>query len=160
MNEENLTAEQREVLRQKNVILESGGYTPIPHEIYREVLPSLVSKYDGQTARDCLTLYMYLHAHVNGETGKDAYLWAFPTVKQMREDTGIHGDRIKKLVDILVDEGLLETRLVPWKGNVKKMYMPFYFSDSYKRETSDSRIRETSESHRRECNKNNITRTI
>lgn len=117
---------QREALRQKDEVLDNGGYAPIPHELYREILPELVTKYDGQTARDCLTLYMYMHAYVNGETGKQAYMWAFPTVKQIREHTGIHGDRIKGLFDILVAEGLMVTRMIPWNGNSKKMYMPLY----------------------------------
>lgn len=126
MAKEGLTELQREALRQKEEVLASGSYTPIPHAMYREILPELAAKYDGQTARDCLTLYMYIHAYVNGETGKQAYMWAFPTVKQIREHTGIHGDRIKGLFDILVAEGLMITRLIPRHGNTKKMYMPLY----------------------------------
>jgi len=126
MNEEKLTNEQREALRQKQAVLDNGHYSPIPHWIYRELLPELTAKYDGQTARDCLTLYMYIHAYTNGQSENEAYLWAFPSVKQIREDTGIHGDRIKGLFDILVSEGVLITKRVPWHGHSKKMYMPLY----------------------------------
>lgn len=126
MNEENLTSEQREVLRQKQTVLESGHYTPVPHWIYRELLPELKDKYDGQTARDCLTLYMYIHAYTNGLSENDAYLWAFPSVEQIRKDTGIHGDRIKGLFDILVAEGVMITKMVSRHGHSKKMYMSLY----------------------------------
>lgn len=125
----NLTQEQREAVRQKDYVLSKGnkvGYAPIPHTLYQRVLPELVAKYDGQTARDCVFLYTYIHAYVHGTSGKNEYMWAFPTVKKIREDTGIHGDRIKGLFDILESEGLILTRKIPWYGHTKKMYMPLY----------------------------------
>lgn len=122
---EGLSSEQREALRQKERVL-GVGYTPIPHWIYRELLPELNDKYGGPTARDCLTLYMYLQAHVNGQSGNTAYMWAFPTVTQIANDTGIHKDRIKGLCDILVMEGVMLTKKIPWYGHSKKMYMPLY----------------------------------
>lgn len=125
MDNGKLTGIQRAHLCQKERVLE-GAYAPIPHDIYRKVLPELTAKYDGQTARDCVIIYGYMHAHTNGQSGGEAYLWAYPTVKQIREDTGIHGDRIKRLVDVLVSEGLLVTRKIPWYGHTKKMYMPMY----------------------------------
>lgn len=128
MTDEKLTEEQRRHVSQKADVL-NGSYTPIPHELYREVLPDLVAKYDGQTARDCLVLYGYMHAYTNGASAGAAYLWAYPTVKQIREHTGIHGDRIKRLVDILASEGLLVTRKIPWYGHSKKMYMPMFRRD-------------------------------
>lgn len=128
MNEENRKDLTQEALRQKQFILgpNGPGYTPIPHYIYRELLPELKAKYDGQKARDCVVLYGYLHAYVNGQSEKDAYMWAFPTVKQIRDDTGIHGDRIKGLIDILVSEGVMVTEKKPWYGHTKKMYLPLY----------------------------------
>jgi hypothetical protein len=119
----------KEALRQKKYVLAKEnrvGYAPIPHDIYRKVLPELKAKYDGQTARDCVLLYGYLHAYTNGQSDGDAYMWAYPTVKQINEDTGIHGDRIKKLSDILVSEGLIKTERIPWYGHTKKMYLPLY----------------------------------
>jgi hypothetical protein len=124
-----LTEEQREAIRQKEYVLASGnkvGYSPIPHSLYQRILPELSAKYGGQTARDCVFLYTYLHAFVNGNSSKTEYMWAFPTVKKIREDTGIHGDRIKGLSDILEAEGLIITRKLPWYGHTKKMYMPLY----------------------------------
>ncbi|MDR4318690.1 Uncharacterised protein [Niallia circulans] len=121
----NLSKEQLEAMRQKERVLK-GGYAPIPHFIYRELLPELKTKYDGKKARDCLTLYMYVHAYVNGQSEQQAYLWAFPSVTQIAEDTGIHKDRIKGLFDILVSEGVMITRKIPWYGHTKKMYMPLY----------------------------------
>lgn len=126
----NLIGPAREAWAQKQRVLSEngGGFTPIPHYIYREMLPELVAKYDGMTARDALTLYMYLHAYANGKDTSDVYMWAFPTVKQMREDTGIHGDRIKALIDVLESEGLVHTEWVPWLGANKKMYLPLYYA--------------------------------
>jgi len=124
-----LSIEQQEVLRQKERVLsktDGVGYTPIPHWVYRELLPELNDKYGGPTARDCLTLYMYLHANVNGQNRNTEYMWAFPTVTQIANDTGIHKDRIKGLCDILVMEGVMLTKKVPWYGHSKKMYMPLY----------------------------------
>ena len=121
-----LSKEQREAVRQKEYVLSKGKYATIPHSLYQRVLPELTAKYDGQTARDCVFLYTYMHAYVHGSSGKTEYMWAFPTVKKIREDTGIHGDRIKGLFDILESEGLILTRKIPWHGHTKKMYMPLY----------------------------------
>ncbi len=104
----------------------NGGYAITPHYIYRELMPELKAKYDARTARDCLSLYMFLQAHVNGEASKEYYMWAFPTNEQIVESTGIHKDRVKKLADILVSEGLMLTKRVPWYGHTKKLYLPLY----------------------------------
>jgi len=111
---------------QKQRVLDAGGYSVIPHDIYRKVLPELRDNYDGQTARDCVLLYGYLHAYVNGQSGGDAYMWAYPTVDQIVEDTGIHRNRVSKLSDILVAEGLIKTERIPWYGHTKKMYLPLF----------------------------------
>ncbi|MDQ0174391.1 helix-turn-helix domain-containing protein [Bacillus chungangensis] len=123
-----LTKEQREVLRQKECLLSGNdvGYTPIPHDIYRKLLPELKAKYDGMTARDCVLLYGYLQAYVNGQNSSTTYMWAYPSVKQISSDTGIHKDRIKPLVDILEKEGVLISKMVSYRGHLKKMYMPLY----------------------------------
>lgn len=125
MNNDKLSNEQRDYLRQKSEAL-AGKYSPIPHWIYRELLPELTAKYSGRDARDCLTLYMYMHAYTNGQSEGSAYLWAYPSVEQIRDHTGIHGDRIKKLCDILVSEGVMMTKRIPWYGHTKKMYMPLF----------------------------------
>ncbi|MED3832947.1 hypothetical protein [Peribacillus frigoritolerans] len=121
-------SEAAEAIRQKERLLsaDNGGYAPIPHFIYRELLPELKDKYDGQKARDCILLYGYMHAYTNGQSANDAYMWAFPNVTQIAADTGIHKDRIKGLIDILVSEGVMATRKIPWYGHTKKMYMPLY----------------------------------
>ncbi|NYV67576.1 hypothetical protein HYI36_20060 [Bacillus sp. Gen3] len=119
-----------EALRQKESVLAAGGYAVVPHDIYRVVLPELTAKYDGRTARDCVLLYGYLQAHVNGESGGEAYMWAFPTVDKIVEDTGIKRNRVKPLTDILESEGLLVTRRIPWYGHTKKMFMPLYHRQS------------------------------
>jgi hypothetical protein len=67
-----------------------------------------------------------MHAYVNGQTGGSAYMWAFPTLNKIVEDTGIHRNRVKGLIDILKSEGLMESKKIPWNGHAKKMYMPLY----------------------------------
>jgi hypothetical protein len=122
----NGSKEASEALRQKDHVLSAGSYAIIPHDIYRKLLPDLKAKYDGQTARDCVVLYGYMHAYTNGQSEGSAYMWAFPTVDQIIEDTGIHRNRIKGLTDILVHEGIMMTKKIPWYGHTKKMYMPLY----------------------------------
>lgn len=136
---------QTEALRQKEALLESGGYATTPHDIYRKVLPELTAKYDGRTARDCVILYGYMHAHVNGQSGGDAYMWAYPTVDKIVEDTGIKRNRIKGLTDILEAEGLILTKKIPWYGHTKKLYMPLYRPSTVK-DTSSSTVKGTESS--------------
>lgn len=116
-------------VRQKAKVLESehGGYSPSLHSLFRVHLKELGDKYKKNDARDAIFLLLYLHAYVNGTESNDFYMWAFPTVKQIREDTGIHSDRIKPLCQILEIEGLLITRKIPWNGNTKKLFLPLFY---------------------------------
>jgi hypothetical protein len=110
--------------KRKADLLARGGYAPIPHAICRDILPELKTKYDGQTARDALFLFFFLSSYVNGSSENDAFMWAFPNVEQIVSSTGIHKDRVKKLIDILVSEELLETTMIIYHGNTKKLYLP------------------------------------
>lgn len=116
-------------VKQKADVLESGrgGYSPSLHSLFRIHLKELGDKYKKNDARDAIFLLLYLHAYVNGTESNDFYMWAFPTVKQIREDTGIHSDRIKPLCRILEVEGLLITKKIPWAGNTKKLYLPLFY---------------------------------
>ncbi|WP_427052379.1 hypothetical protein [Paenibacillus sp. TC-CSREp1] len=116
-------------VRQKAKVLESehGGYSPSLHSLFRVHLKELGDKYKKNDARDAIFLLLYLHSYVNGTESNDFYMWAFPTVKQIREDTGIHSDRIKPLCQILEIEGLLITKKIPWAGNTKKLYLPLFY---------------------------------
>jgi hypothetical protein len=127
-------------VKQKADVLESGrgGYSPSLHSLFRVHLKELGDKYQKNDARDAIFLLLYLHAYVNGTESNDFYMWAFPTVKQIRGETGIHGDRIKPLCAILEIEGLLITRKIPWKGNSKKLYLPLFYP--VKSETQEQSI--------------------
>lgn len=116
-------------IQQKETVLKRGrgGYSPSLHDLFRVQLPELGEKYDKRTARDAIFLLLYLHAYVNGTETNDYYMWAFPTVEQIREETGIHGDRINPLCKILEAEGLLVTKMIPWRGNSKKLYLPLFY---------------------------------
>jgi hypothetical protein len=127
-----MNEKQMKAFKQKAYVLakENGvGYAPIPHALYRKTLPELTAKYDGRTARDCIALFGYLHAHVNGEIDKDTYMWAYPTVDAIERDLGIKRSRIKGLCDILKSEGLLITERRKWYGHTKKLYMPLYMPE-------------------------------
>ncbi|MDR9748810.1 hypothetical protein [Paenibacillus taichungensis] len=127
-------------VKQKTKVLESehGGYSPSLHSLFRDHLKELGVKYQKNDARDAIFLLLYLHAYVNGTESNDFYMWAFPTVKQIRMDTGIHGDRIKPLCRILEVEGLLITRKIPWNGNTKKLFLPLFYP--LERETQELSI--------------------
>ncbi|GAA0134740.1 hypothetical protein YSY43_15800 [Paenibacillus sp. YSY-4.3] len=116
-------------IKQKENVLgsERGGYSPSLHDLFRVHLRELGDKYRKGDARDAIFLLLYFHSYVNGTESNDYYMWAFPTVEQIRQDTGIHGDRIKPLCQILEIEGLLITKLLPWSGNVKKVYLPLFY---------------------------------
>ena len=122
-------------IAQKTAVLDPvasglGGYSPIPHALFHKQLPELTAKYGSkQEARDALFLLMYLHAHANGSAQEDYYMWAFPSVARINADTGIHGDRIKPLCRILECEGLLITRMIPWRGHRKKLFLPLFYPD-------------------------------
>ncbi|MBA4542021.1 hypothetical protein H1164_03780 [Thermoactinomyces daqus] len=113
--------------RQKGQLMHDGGYAMITHEIGRDLLPRLVEEHGGRDARDAIALYIYLHAHTSGESANDLYLWAFPTVERICTDTGIDKNRLKKVTRILIDNGLLRAIKLPWRGNVKNVYLPLYF---------------------------------
>ena len=121
---EGLSKEQAEALRRKQAVLDRGLYAPIPHELYREKMPEMQAKYDKQDVRDALFIYTFLHAYVNGESEKEVYMWAFLTVKQIAERTGIDRNRVKPLCDILENESLLKTETKRTATGRKKFYMP------------------------------------
>jgi len=121
---EGLSKEQAEALRRKQAVLDRGLYTPIPHELYREKMSEMQAKYDKQDVRDALFIYTFLHAYVNGESEKEVYMWAFLTVKQIAEKTGIDRNRVKPLCDILENEELIKTDMKRTATGRKKFYMP------------------------------------
>lgn len=116
-------------IEQKASVLNAdrGGYSPTLHDLFRVHLPALQERHKKGDARDALFLLLYLQAWVNGTESNDYYMWAFPTVTQIHEDTGIHGDRISRLCELLETEGLLITKRIPWNGHTKKMYLPLFY---------------------------------
>src|SRR5690625_1277156 len=119
-----LSKEQAEALRRKQAVLDRGLYAPIPHEIYREKMPDMQTRYDKQDVRDALFIYTFLQAYVNGQSDNDVYMWAFLTVKQIADRTGIDRNRIKRLCDILEEEALICTEMKRTATGRKKFYMP------------------------------------
>ena|SRR5690625_3617040 len=119
-----LTDKQAEALRRKQEALDRGLYTPIPHALYRDRLPTMIERYNKQDVRDALFIYGLLCAYVNGQSDKDVYMWAFLTVDQIADMSGIDRNRIKRLSDILEDEALIYTEMKRVANGRKKFYMP------------------------------------
>lgn len=114
----------KSAIQNKQFVLSNCGYTPMPHDFMRRGLTELAKKYDGQSARDSLVLFLYLSSYVNGDPTHDFYLWSYPTVEQIVECTGIHRNRVKKLCDILEAEGMVKSVRYPYKGHTKKVFLP------------------------------------
>src|SRR5690625_4765216 len=119
-----LTDKQTKALRSKQAVLDVGMYTPIPHDLFRKKLPEMNTKYKKTDVRDALFMYGLLCAYVNGQSDKDVYMWAFLTVEQIADMTGIDRNRIKRLSDILEQEALLYTETKRVANGRKKIYMP------------------------------------
>lgn len=119
----------QKALDQKRRLQKAGGYIMIPNQIPRQLLPELVQKYGGRTARDAFTLFMYLHSYVNGDTSNNLYMWAFPAFEDIVKNTGIHRNRISTLVAILKAEGLIKTSSVPSGGHRKNVYLPLFYAE-------------------------------
>jgi len=115
----------KDYFSQKKDVLEDGGYLPVPYQVYRSLLPELVKKH-GSKARDALTVLFYLHAYVNAKSG-----WAYPNFEDVVKDTGIHRNRIKKLIELLEEEGLVKTETFSYKGKPKRRYLPYFKRAKY-----------------------------
>lgn len=115
---------QSEALRSKQAVIDAGKYTPIPHSLYREKLPEMNTRYKKADVRDALFIFGLLCAYVNGQSDKDVYMWAFLTVDQIADMTGIYRNRVKPLCDILEKEALIYTNMKRTATGRKKYYMP------------------------------------
>ncbi len=114
-----------------------GGYTMIPHILFREVFPKILMRYrkkgEPEKLRSAFHLLIYLHSMCYGggndeKYDKRLYGWAFPTDKQITRDTGIGKDQLKARKEILQKERLLKIVKVKTKnGRPKDYYLPFYF---------------------------------
>ncbi|WP_181349405.1 hypothetical protein [Thalassobacillus sp. CUG 92003] len=124
--EENYRQLAQKAAQEKAEVLREGGYAVTPHVLYREILPEIKEKYDARTAQACVILYGYLQAYVNGESGGERYMWAFPNQTQIECDTGIKRNRYTRLTEILRAEGLMETKKEYHAGREKLFYLPLY----------------------------------
>lgn len=109
------------------------GYEPHMHDLYRKLAPDLTAKYGGRTARDCVFLLGYLHAHRLGEGAarekridKRLIGWAFPKDNDIREQVGLSHDKLRELREILVSERLVIVKKRHYDRHPKLYYLPFY----------------------------------
>ncbi|WP_412675287.1 helix-turn-helix domain-containing protein [Bacillus nakamurai] len=102
------------------------GNAPIPHDLWRRLVPIAREYEKGNGA--IAQLYTYLLAHVNGKPDNDRYMSAFPSVEKIAEDTGIGRNRIARLANVLEAVGLLKTAYDYASNKREKLYYPQYYS--------------------------------
>ena len=113
--------------KRKENAMKRGHNAPIPHELWRVIVP-IAREYEAGNV-DIAVLYSYLLAHVNGQPDNDRYMSAFTSVDRIAKETRIGRNRIARLIDVLVAVGLLETTY-DYTGNKReKLYYPTYYSD-------------------------------
>jgi hypothetical protein len=119
-----------ESLRKKEFALKKDngltGNAPIPHDLYRRLVP-IAREYEKGNA-DMVLLYTYLLANVNGQKTNDRYMSAFTSVERIAADTGLGRNRIAKLSNVLEAVGLLKTAYDYTSNKRDKLYYPMYYS--------------------------------
>lgn len=123
-----------EAARRKSACLERGHYAPIPHDLFRRLVP-IAREYDKGNVH-MAALYTYLLAMVNGQPDNDRYMSAFPSVQRIADETGIGRNRVKPLCDVLEAVGLVKSAMDYTSNKRDKLYYPQYYS-----ELSDAQIR-------------------
>lgn len=123
-----------EAARRKSSFLDRGHYAPVPHDLFRRIVP-IAREYDKSNAH-IATIYTYLLSMVNGQQDNDRYMSAFPSVQRIADDTGIGRNRIKPLCDVLEAVGLVKSAMDYTSNKRDKLYYPQYYS-----ELTDEQIR-------------------
>jgi hypothetical protein len=116
-----------EAARRKSAFLDRGHYAPVPHDLFRRLIP-IAREYDKSNAH-IATVYTYLLSMVNGQTDNDRYMSAFPSVQRIADETGIGRNRIKPLCDVLEAVGLVKSAMDYTSNKRDKLYYLQYYSD-------------------------------
>lgn len=116
-----------EAARRKSACLERGHYAPIPHDLFRRLVP-IAREYDKGNVH-MAALYTYLLALVNGQPDNDRYMSAFPSVQRIADETGIGRNRVKPLCDVLEAVGLVKSAMDYTSNKRDKLYYPQYYSE-------------------------------
>ncbi|MEC1023556.1 helix-turn-helix domain-containing protein [Bacillus paralicheniformis] len=121
----------KEALQRKKYAMERdnglSGNAPIPHDLWRRLIPIAREYEKGNVA--IAQLYTYLLAYVNGRSDNDRYMSAFPSTDKIAEETGIGRNRIARLANVLEAVGLLETAYDYTLSRRNKLYYPQYYSE-------------------------------
>lgn len=115
-----------EAARRKSACLDRGHYAPVPHDLFRRLVP-IAREYDKSNAH-IATVYTYLLSMVNGQHDNDRYMSAFPSVQRIADETGIGRNRIKPLCDVLEAVGLVKSAMDYTSNKRDKLYYPQYYS--------------------------------
>ncbi|WP_433943622.1 hypothetical protein [Paenibacillus sp. SN-8-1] len=116
-----------ESARKKTESLDRGFYAPVPHDLFRRIVP-IAREYDKSNVH-IVALYTYLLSMVNGQPDNDRYMSAFPSVARIADETGIGRNRIKPLCGVLEAVGLVKSAY-DYAGNKRdKLYYPQYYSE-------------------------------
>lgn len=116
-----------EAEKKKESALKEGNNGMIPHDLWNRIIP-ITREYNRGTP-DIALLYSYLISRVNGESGNDRYMSAFPNVETIAKHTGIGRNRVTPLVEILEFTGMLKTVYDYTANKRDKLYYPQYYSD-------------------------------
>ncbi|CAM2952243.1 hypothetical protein PASE110613_09175 [Paenibacillus sediminis] len=115
-----------ESTRKKTECLDRGFYAPVPHDLFRRIVP-IAREYDKANVH-IVTLYTYLLSMVNGQPDNDRYMSAFPSVMRIADETGIGRNRVKRLCDVLEAVGLVKSAMDYTSNKRDKLYYPQYYS--------------------------------
>ncbi|AHV98998.1 hypothetical protein [Paenibacillus sabinae] len=115
-----------EAAHKKSTCLDRGHYAPVPHDLFRRLIP-IAREYDKGNVH-MAALYTYLLAMVNGQPDNDRYMSAFPSVQRIADETGIGRNRIKPLCDVLEAVGLVKSAMDYTSNKRDKLYYPQYYS--------------------------------
>lgn len=116
-----------EAARRKSAFLDRGHYAPVPHDLFRRLIP--IAREYGKSNAHIATVYTYLLSMVNGQTDNDRYMSAFPSVQRIADETGIGRNRVKPLCDVLEAVGLVKSAMDYTSNKRDKLYYPQYYSD-------------------------------
>ncbi|MGG3065148.1 hypothetical protein ABEO83_01625 [Bacillus glycinifermentans] len=114
----------------KQELLSRNNYEMYNLDLLRKVFPRIIAEHDSAVKRtqrkpqirDIIALYFYLLSYVDGnhtwENGEQNVRFgaSFPARQKISFDLGIAERRIKKLVDILLANGLLLEVKDVWSG--------------------------------------------
>jgi hypothetical protein len=109
--------------------LNRGNYGIFPLEIVQRTVGEITAT--GHNGGKAIMVWFYLLGHVNNVESHPRFGYAFPSVQTIAKDLKISRNAIKTHCDVLVNFGLLETKIenrVSKQGKItkNKLYKPLF----------------------------------